>query len=313
MNLSEGMIRMRFKWLRFNLRVFMAGIVGLALVMAGANWAVKRWFAERVYPTYVRPLGAMDDRTRELFELMGANAVGFEYCVPKDRTVTITLVARNEKGPIPEASQVHILNEGPGAREVHFLRLDPDKLQETKKNRVRWALQVGSNTTWLPWIDNPEPVGSPRGTMQSMVPQLDNPQLGKSYKIWEYQVSVGPNRNTGRPPGPGTRVFSVELRFQVDKAQPNSMSGWHQTGPYVEKAEKAQGAGPSESQPKTSHPGPPEPAKCLDIPLTRSEATEELWASLGRNQAQARLRLTAWGTRRISPAPASPPAGLPGQ
>lgn len=240
---------MQVRWFRFNLRLLMAGIVVLALVMAGASWAVKRWFAEPAYQTYVHPLEPMDDRTRELFELMGAHVVGFEYCVPKDRTVTITLVARNEKGLISEVSQVHTVIEGPGSRQVHFLRLDPDKLRESGKNRVRWVMKVGSSSTSFPWIDNPEPVGSPRGTMESTVPRLDDLQLGKTYKVWDYRVSVGPVPMPGRPPGPKTRHYSVELRFQVDKTPPNGVRGSYQVVPFVEGTDKAQGGGPRETEP----------------------------------------------------------------
>ncbi|HVW39023.1 MAG TPA: hypothetical protein VHB99_17030 [Pirellulales bacterium] len=202
------------------------GVLGLliCLFIVSATYCRAADAEKAAEGFYVRPIAA-DEETLGLLDDLGANTVGFRFHLPPDMKLTVTILAKDEKGErIEELSSVHELTPRreamPFDTSVRLVRIDPGKFTENYQGKVRWVIHLGTlaNETWQP--NRYTATGKRDSWWRGNA--FEAPKQGKDYLLW--RIKAYPKELHGfYPDSPAT--FSVEIRFRYEPMQPGDPYG----------------------------------------------------------------------------------------
>ncbi|HUY89441.1 MAG TPA: hypothetical protein VMV10_11965 [Pirellulales bacterium] len=205
---------MRFAVLGLSLWVFVSSATYCRA--ADAEKPAESW--------YVRPIPT-DEQTLNLLDDLGANSVGFRFHLPPDMKLTVTILAKDEKGErIKELSGVHELTPRrkatPFDTSVRLVRMDPGKFTENYQGKVRWVIHVGSSAheTWQP--NRYTATGKRDSWWQGNA--FEGPKQGKDYLLWRIKAYPKELRRFD-PDSPA--MFSVQIHFRYEPMQPGDLYG----------------------------------------------------------------------------------------
>lgn len=206
-----------------------------SLLVGSAACLLAAYKAEDGAEWYVRPLKP-ERLSKELFETIGVDSVGFEFRLPKGKKAAFLVVARDANGKIIEnLSYAHaFMPRGPNEindGEFQITRIDPSALIEGYKGKVRWVVRMRRGTQGTAhtrvWEKN-HFVDTINLPAWSSAEEVSRPELGREYSLCRMEAyPEGLDTIVDDSP----TVFDLRVSFKLEESS-NGLWGNTSHRPY---------------------------------------------------------------------------------